>query len=191
VRVCDFNFLTQDLPHSVTYGGAEYSADFSVGKVLAVLTYKAEDTAHYLVYAFSLLFPDYDIDLVDDDALVGLVNGSERILLGYPMWGKQGKKKEGPPDLDWEQDSPALIASFRSVYGLSLAEVRSLHWWEFKCLLECLPAEGNILGEIRHIRSMDIPPDATPEMKKSIQKAKRQVAIQIRPGDLEALGRFI
>lgn len=77
---------------------------------------------------------------------------------------------------DYTQDSPYIIASFRQVYGLSLEDIKSLHWWEFLALFNALPDEC-YFSRILQIREMKIDPKASPERKAEIKKAKKAVAL--------------
>jgi hypothetical protein len=80
------------------------------------------------------------------------------------------------PNYDYTQDSPFIIASMRQTYGLSLYEIKNLHWWEFLALFNALPDEC-YFSRILQIRGMKIDPKASPERKEEIRKAKKAVAL--------------
>lgn len=77
---------------------------------------------------------------------------------------------------DYTQDSPFIIASMRQIYGLSLDDIKQLHWWEFLALFNALPDEC-YFSRIVQIRGMKIDPKASPERKAEIKKAKKAVAL--------------
>lgn len=86
------------------------------------------------------------------------------------------KNNNATQHYDYTQDSPFVIASMREVYGLSLQEVKNLHWWEFLALFNALPDEC-YFSRILQIRGMKIDPKASPERKAEIKKAKKAVAL--------------
>lgn len=92
--------------------------------------------------------------------------------------GSSAQKGKRTKDFDYVQDSKAIVASFRQVYGLSLDEVCNLHWWEFIALLENLPSEGNAFSMIRELRNKKPSSTDSPEYKANLAKAKRQVALK-------------
>lgn len=82
------------------------------------------------------------------------------------------KGKTTQPDFDYIQDSPAIISAMRQEYGLSLEEVKKIHWWEFLALFDNLSSECSF-SKIVQIRKMKIDPKASPERKAEIKEAKK------------------
>ena len=95
-----------------------------------------------------------------------------------PADGTSDEKHQTTPDFDFIQDSGCIISAFRQVYHLSLDEACDLHWWEFLELLHNLPPEGTMFGLKRSIRTRKPEPNATPEQKTALRKAKRSVALK-------------
>lgn len=56
---------------------------------------------------------------------------------------------------DFEQDADLIRAAFMQEYGINLFRDR-LHWFEFACLLACIPA-GNKYSDILNIRIRPMP----------------------------------
>ena len=56
---------------------------------------------------------------------------------------------------DFEQDADLIRAAFMQEYGINLFRDR-LHWFEFACLLSCIPA-GNKYSDILNIRIRPMP----------------------------------
>lgn len=56
---------------------------------------------------------------------------------------------------DFEQDAGRIYAAFLQTYGINLATVEFLHWWEFLALLEGLP-ESTAMAQVMQWRTMDL-----------------------------------
>lgn len=112
-----------------------------------------------------------------DEFLNGAPRTQSWAELHHPESVKKVKSR-GEKCFDIVQDSGAIIASFRQVYGLSLDEVCDLHWWEFLELLQRIPSEGNAFADIYKIRSMKPKASDSAEYKAEIAKAKRSVALK-------------
>lgn len=202
MKACAFPFLSADLPEGVEVGGVYYPADFSVSAVLRLLGKQEKldpestpsDLLKAIIQTVAIIFHLHggECDLERDSRLAAY---AQRIIRGFPMRGADKPKVKLAPtpenwdaleeqemaeraDMDFVQDAPAMISSFRQIYGLDLAAIRSMHWWEFLALLQWLPADGNALGSIRRVRSMKIPANASPETKREINKAKRALRLQ-------------
>lgn len=90
----------------------------------------------------------------------------------------ESKSHKSPKTFDFVQDSGAIVSTFRSCYGISLAEITSMHWWEFLALFSNIPCESNALTEIKRIRTMKPDKNDSAERKAEISKAKRAVALK-------------
>lgn len=80
------------------------------------------------------------------------------LLMWFYLGGKPpaGDGADGParrPEraYDFEQDSGRIYAAFLQAYGINLATVAFLHWWEFLALLEGLPESTAMALSLIHI----------------------------------------
>ena len=89
-----------------------------------------------LTVGLQLLFAEMPTDIF---------SGVERLLWFYSGGRSEEKKNRAaaaahpPRAYDFEKDAELIYAAFMSTYGINLATVEYLHWWEFLALLEPLP----------------------------------------------------
>ena len=76
----------------------------------------------------------------------------------------------------YEHDGDAIYAAFRQCYGINLTNAKTLHWWEFKALLENLPPECEFMRAVSY-RSMKIDGKLPPEEQKRLRKLKEFYAL--------------
>lgn len=116
-----------------------------------------------------------------DAAIVEYLCGAPQAKTWRELHEGASPAKESVPqqkDFDFIQDSAAIVAAFRQVYGLSLEETCELHWWEFLALFDSLPLEGNSFMGIRRLRTMQSKRTDSPEARAELAKAKRKVALK-------------
>lgn len=75
----------------------------------------------------------------------------------------------------YEHDGDAIYAAFRQCYGIDLSSA-TLHWWEFKALLENLPPECEFVRAMSY-RSLKIDGKLPPEEQKRLRKLKEFYAL--------------
>lgn len=99
----------------------------------------------------------------------------------YLGCGKEAKKTNDKPDMDFIEDYSYIKASFRSDYGINI-DKEDLHWWEFFDLLNGLSNSdiGNccILNRIRNIRNYDLKKIEDPKERQKMREAQEQVALE-------------
>lgn len=92
----------------------------------------------------------------------------ERKKRGNSTNGSSARGRETPVyDLDY--DSGAIYASFAQQYGIRLATVKGMHWWEFRTLLTHLGEDTPFRQRIR-IRTMtakDVARDKLPALREA------------------------
>lgn len=90
------------------------------------------------------------------------------------------KKTTSPPPraYDFEQDAALIHAAFFSTYGIDLAAVEYLHWWEFLSLLTALP-DTTPMGMIMYYRTVDLETVTDKSTRKSLEEKKRRY--QLKP----------
>ena len=195
-----FCFLCDRLPHRIAGNdGTTMALDTSTASAISVILYLKGDHDAYekSEYTISKLLrnsdgtrptlkealehlhlSEYDLSKTLFDYLAGApkahkINANNKNQLATALSEENNKTT---PNYDYTQDSPYIIASFRQVYGLSIDDIKLLHWWEFLALFNALPDEC-YFSRILQIRGMKIDPKATPERKEEIRKAKKAVAL--------------
>jgi hypothetical protein len=150
-------------------------SEYTASKLLR----KADGTRPTLKEALDFLqISEYQLSKMLFDYLAGApkahkINADNKNQRTTPFSDENNKTT---PNYDYTQDSPFIIASMRQTYGLSLQEIKNLHWWEFLALFNALPDEC-YFSRILQIRTMKIDPKASPERKEEIRKAKKAVAL--------------
>ena len=88
---------------------------------------------------------------------------------------KKEKKTAAPPPraYDFEQDAALIHAAFLSTYGIDLAAVEYLHWWEFLSLLTALP-DSTPMGMVMYYRTVDLDEIKDKGTRKSLEEKKRR-----------------
>ena len=104
-------------------------------------------------------------------------NGVEKLLWFYSGGRSEEEKKRvaaaahPPRAYDFEKDAELIYAAFMSTYGINLATVEYLHWWEFLALLETLP-DTTPMGMIMYYRTVDLSEIKDKHTRKSLEKKK-------------------
>lgn len=193
-----FCFLVERLPDSITINGRSQRIDTRATVAIAVhLKFQEScDDLEKALYATKKLFFGKSYQEVRksfelkeccelDKSIVEYLSGAPETKSWKELEDSEKgvsdvffKKPSNIPDFDFKQDSGAIMAAFRQVYGLSLEEVCNLHWWEFLELFSNLPVEGNTFMLKRHIRTMKVDSKDTAERKAEIRKAKDAVKLK-------------
>lgn len=105
-------------------------------------------------------------------------------LKGAPTgeYEPSGLPHSDEPLIYWDLDSPAIVASFRQAYGISLSDLQKMHFWEFRTLLFALPADTR-MGSLFATRSRVIDSKAKGEDRLKEEKIKKSA----RPKDTRTL----
>lgn len=100
-----------------------------------------------------------------------------------PEYEKANIPSSGECPIYWDLDSPAIYASFRQAYGITLEEIRRLHWWEFLALLYNIPSETR-MGTLFATRSKVV----DTSLKPKDQLREREIKKGARPKDTRTRG---
>lgn len=112
-----------------------------------------------------------------------------KCICRHPKKGMMGPVREllfpgAGPDAeekitDFAQDADLIRAAFLQAYGINLFREK-LHWFEFSCLLSCIPA-GNKYSEILQIRARPMPAATkwNGEERAWLLKAKTEFGIKL------------
>ena len=192
-----FCFLCDRLPHRISNGqGTTMALDTTTSSAISVLLYLKEphDAYEKSEYTVSKLLRNEDGSRPTMKEVLEYLQMDEyklsKMLFDYLGGAPKAKRltnnkqqdkpseegNKGQQTYDFAQDSAMIIASMRQVYGLTLEELKQMHWWEFLALFNSLPDEC-FFSRILQIRTMKIDPKASPERKAEIKKAKKSVAL--------------
>ena len=171
-----FSLLTHSLPTTIKVGGKNVRIDTRTCKALQSFVISemenlpVEERAEAVV---EILVPE--AGNFDADKRAEAYGELVKFLSGYPSTAP--RKKNAKALLSYEQDHALIVAAFRQAYGVSLADIKAMHWWEFMALLSGIPDDTKLSGVIE-IRGMEFDPKDSPEQRKAKMKAKSAVAIR-------------
>lgn len=119
--------------------------------------------------------------LYGDNGLEDKANYEQLINLAikYLSCGQEVEEDNEKPDMDFEQDTGLIKASFKSDYGIILND-ENMHWWDFYMYLNGL-TEKCILNRVRELRTYDISKIKDSKERIKIEKAKRRFALRQAP----------
>lgn len=177
----DFSLLTHKLPDHVNVGDSYYKIDTRTCKAIQCFLI-AEDTEcpeeeRQIAVVTNMVFGRN----VEPEDFYEVYRQITDWLNGYPS---ENHTKNKTQIISLFQDHNLIVAAFRQQYGISLDELKSMHWWEFLALLSGI-SEQTRLGEVMKIRGMEISAKDTPEQRQAKIKAKNSVAIRKKrnPGE--------
>ena len=105
------------------------------------------------------------------------VNAALDLLMEESPYGKDPKSKQA---LEQTQDAAMIVAAFRQQYGIDLnREAARMDWRTYTALLGGI-TDGTTLGEIMHIRTMEMPKWTAynGDQRREIQRMKMIYAIK-------------
>lgn len=171
------NILIDLLPSSVEIDDTEYeiNTDFRISVLFSLLMEDNELTEEQKVLqAVNLYYP-----VVPNN----IGKAIEQIKWFYSC-GKLdkpiGNKKRGISSkkvFDFEADANYIYSAFMSQYRIDLQDIRQLHWWKFKALLESLK-EDNKLSKIIEYRSVDLSKIKDKEQRKFYKDMQKQYSLK-------------
>lgn len=173
----EYSILTHDLPTSIKVKDKEYKIDARVCKVLQalyILSMDELDLPFRIGEVTSLLLGDDAKFEVGD--FLEVWDEIVKFLGGYPKKNTTESKKQV---LSFSQDHDIIYSAFRQAYGLTLTEIKNMHYWEFLSLLAGLPADTRLSGVIQ-IRLTEITSKDSAEVRRAKIKAKQAVSIKPR-----------
>lgn len=135
--------LTEELTQSIAYNGREYPIDLSYDNVLRF--YQLLDDADFdegekIIAAFHIFFDEGIPD--DPEFLMNVFRLLGEYVSASPYGGDEANSQGNQAPIryfSFQQDAPAIYASFMEQYGIDLIEEQGkLHWDKFKALLDGL-----------------------------------------------------
>lgn len=180
--------LNDLLPKTYEYRGDEIEIDLTFDNILDIFdVLKSKDLfevemaelSMILLFGADRILPE-DYPAVFNDVFETYLKTDEEEIIEYDLAGNPMPSdkidKEGVIDL--EQDAEYLFASFMQAYKINLYEAQgSLHWLEFKALLNGLP-EDTIIKQIIHIRTWEPSKDDPQEYKEKMKKLQSYYRIK-------------
>lgn len=135
--------LTEQLTQSIAYQGRNYPIDLSYDNVLRF--YQLLDDADFdegekIIAAFHIFFDEEVPD--DPEFLMNVFRLLGEYVSANPYGGDTASSQDDQAPIryfSFQQDAPAIYASFMEQYGIDLIEEQGrLHWDKFKALLDGL-----------------------------------------------------
>ena len=170
------NILIDSLPTKIRIEGTEYDirTDFRISVLCSLLM---EDDSlnkkQKVRQALNLYYPVIPINKRE------AVN---KIIWFYRCGNDKGhitknSKSNNKKIFDYDVDANYIYSAFMSQYGVDLQDIKQLHWWKFKALLEGLK-EDNKLSKIIEYRSMDISKIQDKEQRKFYKDMQKKYSLQ-------------
>lgn len=184
----DYSLITHRLPENIAVNGRTYKLDTRTMKALqayAVMT-EDDDTIPEEVKVSKVM------ELMLDAPSVFLLAKNPKdtaeafqkiadFLRGWPEEERKPGRHKPEEIFSYSEDHALIVAAFRQAYGISLAELKELHWWEFRALLAGIP-DSTMLSKIMGIRAMEIDPKEPPKIKAAKRSAKEAAALKRKGG---------
>jgi len=162
--------LNGGLPHEIE--GTAINPDFrNMLRVETIANDPALSPAEKLTQMLEQLYPKLPDDL--EKAFEGLVWFFHR---GNAPCEDNLPAKRQRKGYDFTQDASLIFSAFFATYGINLASVEHLHWWEFLALFEGLP-EDVLIKKVMYWRTCDVS-KLSKEEKKHVLELRSHFAIR-------------
>lgn len=89
--------------------------------------------------------------------------------------------------LSYTQDAPFILSAFLECYSIDLTEVKYMHWWKFRMLLDGLNEDCELKKRMNY-RSIDTGRIKDKSERERIRKIQRQIAIIEKEATDEDIG---
>ena len=184
----DFSLIIHRLPASAEANTREYELDTRTMKALQAYAVIEEDDETIpeevkLSKVMALMLsPRASLKLAKhpEDA-AEVYRKIADFLRGWPEEPRKAGRHKAEEIFSYSEDHALIVAAFRQAYGISLDELRAMHWWEFRALLSGIP-EDTSLSKIMGIRAMEIDPKEPPKVKAAKRNAKEAAALKRKGG---------
>lgn len=170
----DYNLLVNPLPENIEIDGVEYRLNTSTDRAIDCIERLSDKSLS---------------DQVKENYIIRKLLGNKQFegdtktrilakLIAYlssaptPEYEPSGLPRSKEPLIYWATDSPSIAASFRQAYGISLTELKAMHFWEFMALLYSLPSDTR-MGYLMQTRTSVIDAKESLEEKKVHEAQKK------------------
>ena len=159
-----------------TINGNKINSDFRISiQFEQLLLDKSINSLDKTVKALELYYPNIDkimnIEQAIEDMIYFYQCGKEKKELANS--DKEKDKKEENQIYNYEFDWNYIATSFLEQYRIDLWDIKYLHWWKFKALLEGL-SDNTKFSKIMEYRALDLAKIKDKELKK-FYKSMRKV----------------
>lgn len=137
------------LPETVEIGGKAVRIDWDFRFGIAFECELLSDRPDY-----ARLILDFYPDGIPQDVQAAVDRLFWFYRCGRPLEEGRGESKPSPRGYDFRVDAEALLASFRTAYGIDL-DTAHLHWWTFRRLMFGLPRDTPFMERV-HYRVADV-----------------------------------
>lgn len=174
-----FNLICNTFSNSIKVNGRTYIYFTNTAVCMDCMSLLQDPSVNDDIKAEYLLDRFYSSNVERDDRGMAFQNALN-FLKGAPTpeYEKVNIPSSGECPIYWDLDSPAIYASFRQAYGITLEEIRRLHWWEFLALLYNIPSETR-MGTLFATRSKVV----DTSLKPKDQLREREIKKGARPKD--------
>ena len=157
------SILTEELPHSVSFGGESYEVKTDFRDWIRFYESARERDIVGMLRVYKQLPPSLEraLSLAAEFGRGGML----------PYGEKSGSKRA---ILDYEADAGLIYAGFMGEYGIDLCEEK-LHWYKFNALLSGL-GEDRVISRIMAVRGMDAAKEPDSQRRKEIRRLQRVYA---------------
>ena len=157
------------------YEGIPISADFRnmVQADLIMHEEKGCSQTEMVLASLHQLYPEIPKDI--EKAINGLQWFFTR---GEVLEDKESGEPKKTPEkgFSFNQDANLIYSAFHATYGINLATIEFLHWWEFMALFEGLP-ETTLIQRVMYWRTADLK-DLSKQERKHILKMRKIYALK-------------
>ena len=98
---------------------------------------------------------------------------------------QENQAKKTKKGYDFTQDASLIFSAFFATYGINLADIKFLHWWEFLAMFEGLP-EDTLMKKVMYWRTCDVS-KLSKEEKKHVVEMRKHFAIKRPETELKTI----
>jgi len=164
------SFISGGLPYEID--GVPISPDFrNMLRVEAIAGDPGFNDTQKLALMLSQLYPETPEDY--GKAFEGLLWFIHR---GDVPGEERSRPEKQRKSYDFTEDANLIFSAFFATYGVNLASIEFLHWWEFLALFEGLP-EDTLMKKVMYWRGCDVS-KLSKEERKHILEMRRHFALK-------------
>lgn len=175
-----------NLPNYIVVKGIRYDIDTDYRIALRCIEIIEDDSIGDYERALAIMFILFN-DIPEDAEAQGEMLSK---AIKYLQCGQENKQPAEAKDMDFEQDSSYIYASFMSDYHIDLENV-NMHWWRYIDLIAGL-TDSCVLNRVRDLRNYDLSDITDLKQKEKIMRAKKSVALKVKhtEEEMKALEEF-
>lgn len=171
------NILTSSLPSEIYVMGKKYSIDTDFRqwlKFARILEEKASESETEKIL-YDICKESIQESVNPDKLLRALIN----FFIADEHYGsdKKSSKKNETKTYDFDFDSGLIYAAFLQFYHIDLIDIKHLHWWRFRALLNALNDTTKFV-EVIGYRNVNISKIKDKEQRNFYRNMKRRYTIK-------------